>query len=59
MKDKVIHEWRDWVLEFVEDGNYLLILKEDREVTRSVTAKTDMDAENLCQVIIRAAQARA
>lgn len=54
MKDKVIHEWRDWVLEFIEVGKYELILKSDRTVTRSVLAKNDMDAENLCQALIRA-----
>ena len=53
MKDKVIHQWRDWVLEFIDVGNYLLVHKKNRDVTRSVIAKTDMDAENQCQVIIR------
>lgn len=52
MKDRVIHQWRDWVLEYVEDGKYELIQKENHSV-RAILAKTDMDAENQSQLIIK------
>lgn len=53
MKDKVVHEWNEWVLEYREEGVYELIKKNDRTNTRSVIAKNDMDAENISQSIIR------
>lgn len=52
MKERCIHQWRDWVLEYVSDGKYELIQKENRSV-RTIMAKTDMDAENQCQQIIK------
>ena len=55
MKDKVIHQWRDWVLEYVEDGKYALIHKETMTV-RTILARTDMDAETQCQQIIKNAK---
>lgn len=56
MKDKIIHQWRDWLLEYVEAGKYSLIQKENRTVTRTILARTDMDAENQCQLIIKGAK---
>jgi hypothetical protein len=55
MKDKIIHQWRDWVLEYVEDGKYELIHKETLTV-RTILAKTDMDAETQSQQIIKNAK---
>ncbi|MBV5316667.1 MAG: hypothetical protein JZU50_02555 [Desulfobulbaceae bacterium] len=55
MKDKIIHQWRDWVLEYVEDGKYELIHKETLTV-RTIQAKTDMDAETFAQQIIKNAK---
>jgi hypothetical protein len=52
MKDKIIHQWRDWILEYVSEGKYALIQKETLAV-RTIAAKDDMDAENQCQQIIR------
>jgi hypothetical protein len=52
MKDRIIHQWRDWVLEYIEDGTYELIHKEN-QAARRILAKTDMDAENICQQIIK------
>jgi hypothetical protein len=52
MKDRIIHQWRDWVLEYVEDGKYELIQKENQSV-RTILAKNDMDAENQSQLIIK------
>jgi len=52
MKEKVIHQWRDWVLEYIGEGKYELIQKENSSV-RTITAKNDMDAENQCQLIIK------
>lgn len=55
MKEKVIHQWRDWVLEYICEGKYELIQKENLSV-RTITAKNDMDAENQCQQIIKKAK---
>ena len=52
MKDRIIHQWRDWVLEYVEEGKYELIQKENHSV-RAILAKNDMDAENQSQLIIK------
>lgn len=52
MKDRVIHQWRDWVLEYVNDGKYELIQKENQSV-RTIMAKNDMDAENQSQLVIK------
>ena len=52
MKDRVIHQWRDWVLEYVDEGKYELIQKENQSV-RAILAKNDMDAENQSQLIIK------
>ena len=55
MKEKIIHQWRDWVLEYVSDGKYELIQKDTQSV-RSIMARTAMDAENQCQQIIKNAK---
>lgn len=55
MKEKIIHQWRDWVLEYVNEGKYELIRKEDSFV-HTITARNDMDAENQCQLIIKRAK---
>lgn len=52
MKDRIIHQWRDWVLEYVEEGKYELIQKENQSV-RTILAKNGMDAENQSQLIIK------
>ena len=55
MKIKVIHQWRDWLLEGVGGGQYSLIKRDDKTVVvRTIVAKSDMDAENQCQSIIKA-----
>jgi len=56
MKIKVIHQWRDWLLERVGVGQYSFIKKDNETVVRTIVAKDDMDAENQCQMIIKAAK---
>jgi hypothetical protein len=56
MKIKVIHQWRDWLLEGVGDGQYSFIKKDDKTVVRTIVAKSDMDAENQCQSIIKSSK---
>lgn len=56
MKIKVIHQWRDWLLEYVGVGKYSFIKKNNKTVVRTIVAKNDIDAENQCQVIINAAK---
>lgn len=55
MKIKLIHQWRDWLLERVSVGQYSFINKGSKTVVRTIVAKDDMDAENQCQSIINAA----
>ena len=49
-----IHEWRDWLLEQVEEDTYELLDKSKRSATATkIKAKNSMDAENQCQQIIK------
>ena len=52
MKRRIIHQWRDWILEHVDEDTYELKHKIDLSV-HEITAKDGMDAENQCQQIIR------
>ncbi len=49
MKIKVIHQWRDWLLECVGIGQYSFIKKDNKTAARTIVAKNDIDAENQCQ----------
>lgn len=51
MKRIIVHQWRDWLLEYVGDGKYEFIRKNDRSIYE-VEAKNHMDAENQCQKLI-------
>lgn len=55
MKRIRIHEWRNWLLEYIGDDKYALSQK-DSEVTHTIVAKNAMDAENQCQLIIKNAK---
>ena len=55
MKDKLIHQWRDWLLKYVSEGEYELINKENLTI-QPIMAKNDMDAENQSQLIIKNAK---
>lgn len=59
MKIKVIHQWRDWLLENVGVGQYSFIKRDNQTLVRTIIAKNDMDAENQCQLIIKAAKEKA
>jgi hypothetical protein len=52
MKRITIHEWRDWLLEYIGDDKYQLSPKDDSSV-HTITAKDSMDAEKQCQQIIK------
>jgi hypothetical protein len=52
MKRINIHQWRNWLLEFIGDDKYELIQKDTLSV-HTIVAKNDMDAENQCQKIIK------
>jgi hypothetical protein len=56
MKIKVIHQWRDWLLECVGGDQYSFIKRDDKTVVRTIVAKSDIDAENQCQSIIKASK---
>ncbi len=47
-----IHQWRNWLLDFIGNDKYELIRKDDLTVL-PIVAKDDMDAENQCQLIIK------
>ena len=52
MQRRLIHQWRDWILEYTSDDKYELILKKDLSVL-PIVAKDAMDAENQSQLIIK------
>ena len=52
MQKRIIHQWRDWLLEYIGDDNYELIQKDTLEVL-PIVAKDAMEAENKSQEIIR------
>ena len=52
MKRRIIHEWRDWLLEYIGDDKYELIRKDDLSAI-AIVAKDAMDAENQSQQIIQ------
>ncbi|BHH86193.1 hypothetical protein [Desulforhopalus sp. 52FAK] len=52
MQRRTVHQWRDWLLEYIGENNYELIQKETLTVT-TLTAKDPMDAENQSQLIIK------
>lgn len=52
MKRRNIHQWRNWLLEYIGDDKYELIQKDNLSV-RTIVAANAMDAENQCQQIIK------
>lgn len=50
MKRRIIHEWRDWFLEYIDGDKYELIRKDDLSVI-AIVAKDAMDAEIKSQLI--------
>ncbi len=53
MRRVKIHQWRDWLLEYIGEDKYELIKTSDQSVCRTIVAKNAMDAENECQRIIK------
>ena len=53
MTRRTVHQWRDWLLEYLGDGKYELIQKDTLAVVHTLTAENAMDAENACQQVIR------
>jgi hypothetical protein len=52
MKSRVVHQWRDWLLEQIAEDEYELTQKNTLSI-QTILAKNAMDAENQCQQIIR------
>jgi hypothetical protein len=52
MKRRNIHQWKNWLLEYICDDKYELIQKDNLSV-RTIVAANAMDAENQCQLIIK------
>lgn len=55
MKRRIVHEWRNWLLEYIGDDKYELSQKNKIEV-HEIIARTAMDAENQSQLIIKKAK---
>jgi hypothetical protein len=55
MKRRNVHQWRDWLLDYIDDGKYELIQKDGLSI-RTIVAKDGMDAENICRNIINKAK---
>jgi hypothetical protein len=51
MKRRVVHQWKDWILEYVDENQYELTHKYSQSV-QTVVAKNAMDAENQCRQIM-------
>jgi hypothetical protein len=52
MKKIIIHQWRDWFLEYLGDDKYELSQKDNSSV-HTIVAKNAMDEENQSQQIIK------
>ncbi len=55
---RTIHEWRNWLLEYIGDEKYELSQK-DNLLVHTIVATNAMDAENQCQQIIKNAKEEA
>jgi hypothetical protein len=51
MGRRIIHQWKDWLLEYDGDDRYELLHKHNQSV-HSIVAKNPMDAENQCRQIM-------
>ena len=56
MKRRNIHQWRNWILDYICDDKYELIQKDSLAVSM-IVAKDAMDAENQCRKIIDSVKA--
>ncbi|MDR3502196.1 MAG: hypothetical protein P4L79_06390 [Legionella sp.] len=52
MKERLVHQWRDWLLKYTGDDTYELINK-NILLIQKITAKDSMDAETKIQLIIK------
>ena len=50
---RIIHQWRDWLLEFIGDDKYELTRKDNASISHTIMAKNSMDAETEGQRIIQ------
>lgn len=55
MARRIIHQWRDWLLENIDGDKYELTQKNSLSVV-TITANNAMDAENQSQQIIKDAK---
>lgn len=51
MSRRTVHQWKDWLLEYIGDDRYELINLHTRSV-QTVVAKNAMEAENHCRQIM-------
>ena len=50
---RIVHQWRDWLLEFIGDDKYELTRKDNTSISHTIMAKNSMDAETEGQRIIQ------
>jgi hypothetical protein len=51
MKERLVHQWRDWFLKYIDDDMYELTQKENLS-SQIIKAKDDIDAENQSRLFI-------
>ncbi|MBB5349468.1 hypothetical protein JWG42_15080 [Desulfoprunum benzoelyticum] len=51
MRRRTVHQWKDWLLEYIGDDRYELLNLHTRSL-QTVVAKNAMDAENQCRQIM-------
>lgn len=51
MKNRLVHQWRDWLLKYADGDEYELINKANLSVHK-ITAKNFMEAETKSQLFI-------
>jgi hypothetical protein len=50
---RIVHQWRDWLLEFIGDDQYELTRKDNPSISHIIMAKNSMDAETEGRSIIK------
>ncbi len=55
MKRRIVHEWKNWLLEHIGNDKYELSQK-DQIAVHEIIARNAMEAENQSQLIIKKAK---
>jgi hypothetical protein len=55
MKERLVHQWRDWILKYVGENKYALIHKKSLSA-QTITASNSIDVEKQSRVLITKAE---